>query len=180
MKAYSKYTIRTRIIFILLLSVAFLITLFTFAGGYIQYQIERAFTVEWGPSETIRECSPGSQPPIPKIIHQSWKTNELPTKYHRWASTWKTIHPDWEYKLWSDTDNINLVRNDFPWFLKTYTDFKQNINRADSARYLYMFKVHRPNTAWRRLCRSGLRVFTRSYTINVLRRGTYACYVRRP
>jgi len=39
---------------------------------------------------------------IPKIIHQIWLG---PAKRpHRCMDSWKALHPDWEYKLWTDQD----------------------------------------------------------------------------
>lgn len=47
---------------------------------------------------------------IPKIIHQIWLGSPMPEKYKRLAETWKTLHPDWEYKLWTleDVKSLNL------------------------------------------------------------------------
>ena len=35
---------------------------------------------------------------IPHILHQSWKDAHVPERYERWTSTWKALHPDWEYR----------------------------------------------------------------------------------
>ncbi|KAI9190827.1 nucleotide-diphospho-sugar transferase, partial [Polychytrium aggregatum] len=77
---------------------------------------------------------------IPKIIHQSWKNSTLPKRFERWANTWKQHHPTWTYILWTDEMNRRLVELNFPWFLDTYDSFPNNIERADSVRYLYMYK----------------------------------------
>ncbi|KAI8609438.1 nucleotide-diphospho-sugar transferase [Chytriomyces sp. MP71] len=77
---------------------------------------------------------------IPSIIHQSWKTAEVPEKYHEWVESWKTMNPEYEYKLWTDRDNRNLVAEHYPWFLKTYDAFEDPILRADASRLFYMHK----------------------------------------
>lgn len=41
---------------------------------------------------------------IPKKIHQIWLGGEMPDKYKQYADTWKALHPEWEYKLWTDAD----------------------------------------------------------------------------
>lgn len=41
---------------------------------------------------------------IPKRIHQVWLGSELPEKYRDWGKTWKKMHPDWEYRLWTDKE----------------------------------------------------------------------------
>jgi mannosyltransferase OCH1-like enzyme len=79
---------------------------------------------------------------IPLIIHQSWKTDELPERFQKWKESWEHFHQSpWEHKLWTDFDNMILVNDHYPWFLPTYNNFKMNIMRVDSARYMYMHKV---------------------------------------
>ena len=62
---------------------------------------------------------------IPKIIHQSWKNEDVPEHYHAWISTWKQNHPDWVYKLWTDDENRELVARHYPWFLQDYDSFQK-------------------------------------------------------
>jgi mannosyltransferase OCH1-like enzyme len=76
---------------------------------------------------------------IPKLIHQSWSSTELPAKFERWSSTCRQQHPDWEWVLWTDEDNEELVRTHFPWLLKTYLGLPGVIYRADLVRNLYMY-----------------------------------------
>ena len=35
---------------------------------------------------------------IPHILHQSWKDAHVPERFERWTSTWKALHPEWEYR----------------------------------------------------------------------------------
>ena len=40
---------------------------------------------------------------IPKIIHQIWVGGKkIPQKYKKLIKTVKDVHPDWEYKLWTN------------------------------------------------------------------------------
>ncbi|KAJ3024800.1 UNVERIFIED_CONTAM: hypothetical protein HDU68_007766 [Siphonaria sp. JEL0065] len=77
---------------------------------------------------------------IPKIIHQSWKTAEVPDKYTNWTKTWRSLNPDYEYKLWTDADNRKIIETDYPWFLETFDGFEDPIMRADASRVFYMHK----------------------------------------
>lgn len=72
---------------------------------------------------------------IPKIIHQTWKTKEVPPHWQPSQDAWKKYHPDWEYKLWTDEDNRAFVQKHFPWFLRTFDSFPYGIQRADAIRY---------------------------------------------
>jgi Glycosyltransferase sugar-binding region containing DXD motif len=76
---------------------------------------------------------------IPKIIHQSWKSEELPDRFVRWSDTWRMHHPDWEWVLWTNDDNHALVDLHFPWFKKAYENLGYEILRADTARNMYMY-----------------------------------------
>jgi mannosyltransferase OCH1-like enzyme len=49
-----------------------------------------------------------------------------------------TRHPDWDYRLWTDDDNRQLVVDHFPSLLKLYDGYTTGIKRADLARYLVM------------------------------------------
>ena len=35
---------------------------------------------------------------IPRIIHQSWKTADVPSGFQPWQESWKRNHPGWEYR----------------------------------------------------------------------------------
>lgn len=41
---------------------------------------------------------------IPREINQVWLGEPMPDKYNKLIQTWKDMHPDWEYKLWTDDD----------------------------------------------------------------------------
>jgi mannosyltransferase OCH1-like enzyme len=78
---------------------------------------------------------------IPKIIHQTWKNHEIPNKWKAYQQKVKQLHPDWEYRLWTDDDNDLFVKTEYPEFYNTYIGFSKNIMRADVIRYLIMYKI---------------------------------------
>lgn len=75
---------------------------------------------------------------IRKIIHQTWKTTELPPAFKRWSQSWKDCLPDWEYKLHTDDDNRQFIATHFPDFLSTYDGYEEPIERVDAVRYAYL------------------------------------------
>mmetsp|Transcript_21480 Transcript_21480/g.49981 ORF Transcript_21480/g.49981 Transcript_21480/m.49981 type:complete len:305 (-) Transcript_21480:186-1100(-) len=81
-----------------------------------------------------------SQPSIPKIVHQTYKSATLPPRLLAYRNTWQRYLPDWEHKLWLDDDNRNLVKDHYPWFLATYDGYDKTIKRVDAAR---LFMMHR-------------------------------------
>lgn len=76
---------------------------------------------------------------IPKIIHQTWKTNFLPDCYDRWSTHIKEMHPDWKYILWTDEDNRNFIKENYSWFLDIYDTYDKNIKKVDAVRYFLLY-----------------------------------------
>ncbi|WFD30030.1 hypothetical protein MSPP1_001043 [Malassezia sp. CBS 17886] len=64
---------------------------------------------------------------IPKIIHQTWKTETLP---ERWAP----------FMLWTDAGSRAFLAAEYPWFLDTFDSYPYNIQRADAIRYFVLHK----------------------------------------
>lgn len=78
---------------------------------------------------------------IPKIIHQTWKTENVPWKWKLYQKKVKQLHPDWEYRLWTDKNNMEFVKLNYPDFFDIFRNFPKNIMRADVIRYLIMDKI---------------------------------------
>jgi len=46
---------------------------------------------------------------IPKIFHNIWLgQKKIPKEFLVYHDNWKKLHPDWEYRLWTDDDLKNL------------------------------------------------------------------------
>ena len=75
---------------------------------------------------------------IPKIFHQSWINDTMPTKFEEWSNSCRGANSDWEWVLWTDEDNRKMVEKYAPWFLQTYEFLRTEIYRADAARNIYM------------------------------------------
>jgi inositol phosphorylceramide mannosyltransferase catalytic subunit len=73
---------------------------------------------------------------IPKILHQTWKTKDLPVAFERFRQTWLRHHPDWEFVLYDDADCRRLVATHYPALLPRYDCYPTNVQRADLFRYL--------------------------------------------
>ena len=78
---------------------------------------------------------------IPKLIHQTWKSSQLPAKWLPFVNKVKTLNPEWKYQLWTDADNETFVKENFPDFYQVYQGFSKAIMRADVIRYLLMYKL---------------------------------------
>lgn len=76
---------------------------------------------------------------IPKIIHQTWKTNKLDHKIKLLVDTWKDINPDFKYIFYTDNKCFKFVSDNYPEYLDLYEDLKP-VEKADIFRYLILHK----------------------------------------
>ena len=73
---------------------------------------------------------------IPRIIHQTWKSEILPTEFKNNKSSWISRHPDWEYRFYDDSNCRRLVVTHYPELLSVYDSYPKHIQRIDMFRYL--------------------------------------------
>ncbi|WVR03699.1 hypothetical protein IAU60_000694 [Kwoniella sp. DSM 27419] len=88
---------------------------------------ERLYNVSTRPGETI-----------PRLIHQTWKSDHLPDK---WQKAWKECRegmPDYEYMLWTDETSRDFIAKHYPAHLHMFDTYKYPIQRADSIRYFIL------------------------------------------
>ena len=77
--------------------------------------------------------------PIPRIIHQTWKTRDLPEDYAKYRDSVLRHHLDWDHWLWTDRDNREFIAREHRWFLPTYDSYKHEIERVDAVRYFILY-----------------------------------------
>lgn len=77
---------------------------------------------------------------IPKIIHQTWKTTNIPIKFTGWVKSWLINNPDYEYWLWTDVSARNLIAERHPALLEVYDSYQEGIRRADALRYVILYE----------------------------------------
>ena len=75
---------------------------------------------------------------IPRIIHQTWKTADVPENLRFFQKTWLAHHPGWEYRFWTDADCRHFIAAQYPLFLPIYDDYAAPICRADAIRYFLL------------------------------------------
>ena len=75
---------------------------------------------------------------IPRIIHQTWKTAVIPDECEPFVRSVRANHAGYEYRLWTDGDNLRFVTERAPWFLDTYRSYAHDIERADAIRYFIL------------------------------------------
>ncbi|KIY49315.1 glycosyltransferase family 32 protein, partial [Fistulina hepatica ATCC 64428] len=75
---------------------------------------------------------------VPRIIHQTWKTDTLPLNWQNVSQGCRDMMPDYEYMLWSDAASRDFIKRHYPWFLDTFDSYPYNIQRADVIRYFVL------------------------------------------
>jgi mannosyltransferase OCH1-like enzyme len=75
---------------------------------------------------------------IPKIIHQTYINASIPEPWRLAHESCLELHPDYEYKFWSDEDSHTFIQKEYPWFVETFERYAHNIQRADAIRYFVL------------------------------------------
>ncbi|KAF2272762.1 mannosyl phosphorylinositol ceramide synthase SUR1 [Westerdykella ornata] len=75
---------------------------------------------------------------IPKIIHQTYINESLPEHWKGPQKSCIDLHPDYEYKLWTDKKAREFIAAEYPWFLETFDGYPYPIQRADAIRYFVL------------------------------------------
>eukprot|EP00939_MAST-03C_sp_MAST-3C-sp1_P004385 g4385.t1 len=94
-----------------------------------------------GPSDLYDQCPSehSCEQRIEKIIHQTYKTTDLPDHWKDTPQAWKDMHPDWEYIFWTDQSARDFIEQNYEWFLETFDAYPHPIQRADAIRYFALY-----------------------------------------
>ncbi len=77
--------------------------------------------------------------PFPKRIHQIWTTTDVPDKWRILQQHCQFINPEYEYNLWTHADIEIFLKEHYPWFMDTYTNYPFPVERLDAARYFILY-----------------------------------------
>lgn len=78
---------------------------------------------------------------IPRILHQTWRNEDIPEEFRHMAQSWRERHSAWEYVFWTDKENRNFIKRHFAFFLPIYDNYPNNIQRVDAVRYFVLYKI---------------------------------------
>ena len=79
---------------------------------------------------------------VPAIIHQTWHdADTIPINWQQASNSCRSVHPNYEYRLWTDKDAHRLIEKELPNLLPTFDSYPYSIQRADvlrlAALYIY-------------------------------------------
>jgi hypothetical protein len=73
-----------------------------------------AYSYAWWLRPEVHWAQPG--PPkagqkavVPKLMHQTWQTTEVPEKWAAARQSCLDLHPDYEHRLWTDADGLEFI-----------------------------------------------------------------------
>jgi len=89
--------------------------------------------------DTFWKEIPDGEVSIPQIIHQTYKTRELPSGWEGVPDSYAKVLPNWKYMFWSDETGRDLIADHYDWFLPTFDGYEHNIERADAVRYFILY-----------------------------------------
>lgn len=80
---------------------------------------------------------------IPRVIHQTYSTSDIPNDFLQGIENLKSINPGWEYRFYNEDDrSIYIIKNYGDEIFKIYNSInpKYGAARADLFRYLVLYK----------------------------------------
>jgi autotransporter strand-loop-strand O-heptosyltransferase len=99
----------------------------------------KGYKVEYSESDVVLQ-----KLRVPKIIHQTFRTKELPEELRVSVESLKKLNPDFEYRFYDDEDCYNFIKENYDEeTLLLYSSINPNYgsSKADFFRYLLMYKV---------------------------------------
>jgi inositol phosphorylceramide mannosyltransferase catalytic subunit len=78
---------------------------------------------------------------IPKIIHQTYKNHNLPEIYKMCQTEIKRLHPDFEYRFYTDEDMDRLMKTEFPEYYVRFNELPRMIMKIDMFRSNICFLI---------------------------------------
>ena len=87
---------------------------------------------------TLQEFNQSSKQHIPKIIHQTWSSKNVPKVAIPWIKSVLRNHPDWQYMFWTQEDIRCFIKNRYPKHYEIYTKYRTDMYKADAMRYFVL------------------------------------------
>jgi hypothetical protein len=90
--------------------------------------------------ETLVNVTRKNNSIIPQIIHQTWKTHDVPSEFAEYVKTWVHQNPGWEYWFWTDAEAERFIKFRYPKYYDMYRNYPKAIHRADAMRYFILYE----------------------------------------
>ncbi|KAK9794600.1 hypothetical protein WJX73_004377 [Symbiochloris irregularis] len=81
-----------------------------------------------------------AHPLIPRIIHQTYRSEDVPAHLVPYMQTWADVNPGWEIRFYDDAACKQMIQREFPEYLGAYEALPTNVERADFFRYMVVLR----------------------------------------
>lgn len=80
---------------------------------------------------------------IPRYIHQIWissiEKKSIYKRFEQAANTCQEFHQNYNYTLWTHDKLLHWLREEYPWFVEIYTNYRYDMQRIDAMKYFLLF-----------------------------------------
>jgi len=76
---------------------------------------------------------------IPRLIIQTWKSNDIPSKYINSIRSIKRYNPHYKFMFFTDKDIDNFIKEEYPQYYSTYKRLPVIIQKIDFFRYIAVY-----------------------------------------
>ncbi|GFR43765.1 hypothetical protein Agub_g4877 [Astrephomene gubernaculifera] len=79
---------------------------------------------------------------IPRIIHQTYRTRQVPASLLAVMQSWTRVNGQgWQARFYDDGACIDFVRREFPEYLDAYLSLPKDVERSDFFRYMVVLRL---------------------------------------
>lgn len=79
-----------------------------------------------------------ASPRIPPVLHQTWKSDDVPERFREAVARWRQLHPHWTHMFWTDATIDAFVAEHYPRMLPLFRAYPDQIQRVDAVRYMIL------------------------------------------
>jgi len=107
----------------------------------------RATSIDWSKvdyekvpwHEFLSETVDSGEVLMPRIVHQTYKSSQLPTNRQAFFESWgKHGLESWKHILWTDETINNVLLQEYPWFNETFHSLPKKIMQVDASRAMML------------------------------------------
>ena len=98
---------------------------------------------EYGTSTDGDDAAFGAAPTplkISRIVHQTYKSKDVPERMKPFMETWRAMNPGWEMRFYDDEGCTEFVKREFPEYYDAYAGLPKHVERSDFFRYLVVLR----------------------------------------
>ena len=81
--------------------------------------------------EQPQQLGPRPQSMIPRLIHQTYKSGNVPSAVVPYMQSWRERNSEWEVRFYNDAECLHFVQSEFPEYVAAYQALPKDVERSD-------------------------------------------------